>query len=334
MGDVLVRNEILAGDALEQLRRLPDHSVDCVVTSPPYFQLRNYGHTGQLGLEATVDDWITNLRGVLGEVARVLVPTGSLWLNVGDSYSRHPRAGAPPKSLLLGPERLALAMLKDGWVIRNKVVWAKPNPTPASVDDRLTATWEIVFFATRQSDYFFDLDAIRIPHRSANRRRPAGPPKTAARSRPPDWAGPLAGNNSGLSRLKAAGLPGHRLGKNPGDVWTVATSNYRDAHFATFPPRLITPSVLATCPPTVCANCGHPTPRRPKRSGRPDACDCGTETRAGVVLDPFLGAGTTALVAETHGRDWIGIELNPTYITLATKRLADARTAAKAGTST
>ena len=107
-----------------------------------------------------------------------------------------------------------------------------------------------MFFATRQGDYFFDLDAIRVPHRSANRRHPKKQPAAAPRSRPPAWAGPLAGNNSGLSRLKAAGLPGHRLGKNPGDVWTVATSNYRDAHFATFPPRLITPSVLATCPPT------------------------------------------------------------------------------------
>lgn len=323
------RNQILAGDALEQLRSLSDKSVDCVVTSPPYFQLRNYGHTGQLGLEATVDDWVTNLRDVLAEVARVLVPTGSLWLNVGDSYSRHHRAGAPPKSLLLGPERLMLAMLADGWVIRNKVVWAKPNPTPNSVDDRLTATWELVIFATRQSDYFFDLDAIRIPHRSrqrtSNHRRPSAKTRRVKRSRPPGWAGPLAGNNSGLARLGADGLPGHRLGKNPGDVWTVATSNYRDAHFATFPPRLITPSLLATCPPTVCTRCDTPTPNRPHRNTRNDICDCAAGTRPGVVLDPFLGAGTTAVVAETHQRDWVGIELNPTYITLATKRLAKAR---------
>lgn len=320
----LPRNEILAGDALEQLRRLPDRSVDCVVTSPPYFQLRNYGHPDQLGLEPTVQDWVENLRSALGEVARVLKPTGSLWLNVGDSYSRHDRTGAAPKSLLLGPERLLLAMLADGWVIRNKVIWAKPNPTPNSVDDRLTATWELVIFATRQGGYFFDLDAIRIPHRTRNQRRPSRRPTARSRARRPGWAGPLAGNNSGLARLKAQGLAGHRLGKNPGDVWTVATSNYRDAHFATFPPRLITPSVLATCPTAVCTRCDTPTPNRPRRARRPERCRCRAPTRPGIVLDPFLGAGTTALVAQAHGRDWIGIELNPTYITLTQQRLSTA----------
>lgn len=137
-----LRGKVLVGDVREMLPAIPDSSVDCVITSPPYFRLRNYDATGQIGLEPTIDDWVKALRGILAEVARVLKPTGSLWLNLGDSYSRQPRDGADTKSLLLGPERVALAMIEDGWVIRSKVIWAKSNPMPTSVRDRLSCTWE------------------------------------------------------------------------------------------------------------------------------------------------------------------------------------------------
>src|SRR5215813_2914243 len=129
-------NTILTGDACAVLRDLPASSVDCAVTSPPYFQLRDYGMRGQLGLEPTVSGWVADLRQVCREVARVLVPTGSLWLNLGDSFSRHPKYGAANKSLLLCPERLLLALSQDGWIVRNKLIWAKTNPLPSSVSDR------------------------------------------------------------------------------------------------------------------------------------------------------------------------------------------------------
>src|SRR5256885_9171231 len=136
------RNTILTGDAVTRLRELPPASVDCVVTSPPYFQLRDYGVPGQLGLEPTVSGWVADLRQICREVARVLVPTGSLWLNLADSFSRHDRYGAPTKGLLLAPERLLLALAQDGWIVRNKVIWSKPNPMPNSVTDPLALTYE------------------------------------------------------------------------------------------------------------------------------------------------------------------------------------------------
>src|SRR5262249_52773508 len=145
-------NRILVGDARQQLRKLPDGSVDCIVTSPPYFRLRNYQHPGQIGLETNVGRWVSDLRAVFREAPRVLVPTGSVWLNLGDAYSTG-REGAPTKSLLLGPERLALALLSDGWLIRNKIIWAKRNPLPSPVRDRLSPTWEAIYLLVRQRDY-------------------------------------------------------------------------------------------------------------------------------------------------------------------------------------
>jgi site-specific DNA-methyltransferase (adenine-specific) len=209
------RNTILVGDAATRLRELPPSCVDCVVTSPPYFQLRNYQVQGQLGMEPMVHAWVANLRAVFREVARVLVPTGSLFLNLGDSFSRHPKYGAPTKSLLLAPERLLLALAQDGWIVRNKLVWAKTNPLPSSVSDRFTLTFEPVYFLVRQQRYFFDLDAVREPHRTQGheRRAPSGGQR-------PDWAGTLAGTLGGLR----TGASHHPLGKNPGDVWHVGKS--------------------------------------------------------------------------------------------------------------
>lgn len=142
-------NTIVVGDVRHVLDRFADASVDCIVTSPPYVGLRDYGHPDQLGAEQSVDDWVKNLRLVAQELHRVLTPTGSLWLNVGDSYSAHPREGAARKSLLLGPQRLALALADDNWLVRNVVVWAKPNPMPSSVTDRLSTTYETVLLLVR-----------------------------------------------------------------------------------------------------------------------------------------------------------------------------------------
>jgi site-specific DNA-methyltransferase (adenine-specific) len=319
----LPRNQILIGDARERLAALPTQSVDCVITSPPYFRLRDYQVDGQLGLEATVDDWATNLRTVFAEVARVLKPTGSAWLNLGDSYSRHPRYGAPAKSLLLGPERLGLGLIEDGWTVRNGVIWAKTNTMPTSVGDRLATKHEVVYFLTRNRRYFFDLDSIRVPHRSPAKVHNVSVPKGR-----PVWAGPLAGTNNGLAKMKAAGRVGHLLGANPGDVWTTAASNYRGAHFATFPAALVVRPLLATCPERVCTACGQPWRRQPPRQADGLAvrgnlvadCRCAAGYRPGIVLDPFMGAGTVGLVAEQHGRDWLGIELSPVFARLAEER--------------
>lgn len=290
----LVTGLILLGNASDRLRELPEESIDCIVTSPPYFRLRDYGVEGQLGLEGHVDEWVEELRAVARALHRVLKPTGTFWLNLGDTYSTHHRQGAPAKSLLAGPERLLLALVEDGWSVRNKIIWAKTNPMPSSVTDRLSTTHEYIYLLTKSPRYAFDLDAIREPHRSR-------PPKRRPEPRPGKYAagtaalGPNSDGDDGLRALKARGMVGHPLGKNPGDVWLTATAHYKGAHFATYPESLVRRIIRAGCP-----------------SG-------------GIVLDPFMGAGTTAVVAEAEGRHWLGIELNPDFIRQAEARIQRAR---------
>lgn len=323
----LPRNVILAGDARQRLRELLAESVDCVITSPPYFRLRDYAAPGQLGRERSVGEWVEELRGVFRQLARVLKPEGSVWLNVGDGYSRHRAWGAPPKGLLAAPERLLLALMADGWRCRNKVIWAKPNPLPQSATDRLSATYEVVYLLVRGRSYYFDLDAIRLGHRSAGA---VGVPRPGERGRR------YVGGNAGLGALKAAGRVGHPKGKNPGDVWELPTACSRGAHFATFPEALITRPLLASCPERICVQCDRPW-RRPvrlltvhtaegartvRKAGELIRCRCFAPSRPGVVLDPFFGTGTVGAVAARHGRDWLGIELNPAYRRLAARRLA------------
>jgi DNA modification methylase len=322
----LPRNQILSGDARTLLRTLPASSVDCIVTSPPYFRLRSYQAAQQIGLEDHVDLYARELRLVARRLRRVLKPSGSLWLNLGDTYSSASREGAQAKSLMLAPERVALALVADGWTLRNKVIWAKTNPMPTSVRDRLSCTHEVVHFFTRSRSYFFDLDAVRVPHRS-HLARPAKRP--SAWSVPNEWQGPLTGSNAGLSGLKQRGRVGHPLGKNPGDVWQLATAGYRGAHFAVFPEKLVERPLLASCPERVCAGCGEPWRRaRARTLGhlavagelRP-SCTCGAAWSPGIVLDPFLGSGTVAAVATRLRRDWVGIELNPSFAALTAERL-------------
>jgi site-specific DNA-methyltransferase (adenine-specific) len=320
-------NRILMGDARTLLRSLSPKCVDCVVTSPPYFRLRNYQHTKQLGLEPTVEDWVENLRAVMREITRVITPTGSVWLNLGDSYSTG-RSSARTKSLLLGPERLGLALIEDGWLLRNKVVWAKRNPMPSAVRDRLTCSWEVVYFLTRQPNYFFDLDAIRQPHTSAKK------PHRSVHgwSVPPEWR-VASSSNSGLDALAAGGRVGHPLGKNPGDVWRLSTASYRGPHHAVYPVSLVERPILAGSPEQRCINCRAPWRRATlRRLGHlavrgqlQPTCACAGGTEPSVVLDPFIGSGTTALAAERHGRNWLGIEINPEFARLAQERIERAR---------
>ncbi len=326
--DSTPRGRILEGDAVERLRGLPDRTIDSIVTSPPYFRLRNYGHDDQLGLEGHVDEWVQGLRALLREASRVLVPTGTVFLNLGDSYSTHAREGAGRKSLLLGPERLALVLIEDGWIIRNKVVWAKTNTIPSSVTDRLATKHEVIYLLARQPKYYFDLDSLREPHAS----RPPKPRKDKRGDERPDWLGPNSDGDAGLAALHAAGLQGHPLGKNPGDVWSFAVSSYRGAHFATFPVPLAERMVLAGTPEARCTSCRTAYERPVRRLGAVATrlglqamCECAAESEPGLVLDPFLGSGTTAVAAERLGRDWLGIELNPEYVALAQERIVRER---------
>jgi site-specific DNA-methyltransferase (adenine-specific) len=323
------RNVILRGDAAQRLSELLPQSIDCVISSPPYFRLRDYGVPGQLGQEESVAGWVENLRAVFRQLARVLKPHGSVWLNVGDGYSRHRRFGAQPKSLLLAPQRLVVALSADGWLVRNHVIFAKKNALPQSAADRLTPSHESLLFLTRSPQYYFDLDAIREPHKSANR---------AGKRRPGDRDRRYLDGNEGLGALSAAGRVGHVNGRNPGDVWWLPSGNYRGEHFATFPRALVERPLLSSCPERICVQCDRrwrrPTrvftvhtaegDRTVRKVGELARCDCFAPSRPGLVLDPFCGVGTVGLVAAQNGRDWIGIELNPRYAALADERLRKA----------
>jgi site-specific DNA-methyltransferase (adenine-specific) len=320
---VTPRNTVIEGDALAVLRSLADASVEVCMTSPPYFQARNYNAgERELGHEQHVDDWVESLRAVSREIARVLVAGGSYWLNVGDLYSRHERLGAPPKSLLLAPERLVRGLLDDGWIVRNRVAWVKTTPLPSPATDRLTNGWEYVFHLVRQRDYFYDLDAIRIPLVT---RRPS---RTLSKV-PPAALGSLANHRSGLDRLAREGRAGHPLGRNPTDVWTLPPGRHVGGHYATYPEALVRRPILATAPAKVCTACGRPWRRSKRRvtflAGTPQTrplvpCGCGAPTRGGLVLDPFAGSGTTLKVARELGRDALGIELHPGFAALARDR--------------
>lgn len=323
----LRRNRIIVGDALAKLLRLPDASVDCVITSPPYFSLRDYGADGQLGLEPHVDQWVEQLAAISAQVARVLVPTGSFWLNLGDTYSTHPRQGANRKSLLMAPERLALRLQHDGWTIRNKIIWAKPNPMPTSIPDRLNTTYEVIYVLTRQPRYFFDLDAMRVPHVST---RTTGTKASGTTGRKEAWRGPNSDTVTGLAALKAAGQVGHPLGKNPGDVWTITPGGYRSGHHAIYPLTLADRMIAAGCPEARCTACRLPWTRRlirqlggaAIRGALTPTCTCNSSAEPGLVLDPFMGSGTTAVAAAARRRDWLGIELNPDFAAAARERIA------------
>ena len=261
--------EVLLGDCLEQMRTLPDCSINTCVTSPPYFGLRDYGADGQIGLEDTPEAYVARLVEVFREVRRVLRDDGTLWLNLGDSYGSR-------KQLIGIPWRVAFALQADGWYLRQDIIWHKPNPMPESVRDRCTKAHEYVFLLSKGPRYYFDVEAIkeRALSELQPRKRPNGlsveDGKKTGAYRP----------NCGVSETR-----------NRRSVWTVTTKPYSGAHFATFPPDLIEPCVLAGAPV------------------------------GGTVLDPFGGSGTTAGVALKHGRKAILCEINPDYAAMVDGRI-------------
>ena len=268
------------GDTLDVLRTLPDESVSCCVTSPPYYGLRDYGNEGQYGLESSPAAYVENMRQVFAEVRRVLANDGTLWLNIGDSYSgghsvTRPQTGIPGKKNLLGiPWRTAFALQDDGWILRNAIVWAKPNAMPESVTDRLSTRHELLFMFSRSRKYWFDLDPIRET------------PKSPASGRKPRSA--VEPSNIGTGLTPHSGYRGtHAAGRNPGDVWTIPTTPFPGAHFAVFPPEIPRRAILAGCRP------------------------------GGTVLDPFSGSGTTGMVAGRLGRKYVGIDLSDDYLRLS-----------------
>ncbi len=334
------QHRILVGDCIDMMRSLPEQSVHTCITSPPYFGLRDYGVDGQIGLESSPREFIDNLVAVFREVRRVLRDDGTLWVNLGDSYASGGRGGggtymtergdgawrgkgeavgwrsAPTgwkhKDLLGLPWRLAIALQDDGWYLRQDIIWHKPNPMPESIKDRCTKAHEYLFLLSKGPRYYFDQAAIREPAAASSAARwsqdvagQAGSNRQPGKTNGPMKAVGGSRRNSFARDTKYTGgehgqTGQHRAGRtdidydetrNKRSVWTVATASFKGAHFATFPPDLIRPCVVAGAP------------------------------RGGLILDPFGGAGTTALVAMQEGRKSVICELNPEYAALARQRI-------------
>lgn len=302
--------QLIHGDCLQVLKTLPESCVQTCVTSPPYWGLRDYGVDGQLGLELTPKEFISKMVEVFAEVRRVLKPDGTLWVNIGDTYSatnygqgggwaagegkdgsggnnltrslfKNPgyKSGVPPKNLIGIPWKLAFALQDDGWFLRQDIIWHKTNPMPESVKDRCTKSHEYIFLLSKSPKYYFDSEAIREPAKYPN-----GP----GNKTPYNIPGQRDGQNANL------GGSLHKIGPKPTrakrSVWSVSTKPFKEAHFATYPPDLIEPCILAG------------------------------SRKGDTVLDPFNGAGTTGVVSVKHDRKYIGIELNPDYLELSNQR--------------
>lgn len=330
-------NRIYLGNALEVLSTFPDASIDCCVTSPPYYALRDYHADGQIGLEDTPEEFIGRLAHVFEQVRRVLKPDGTLWVNIGDSYAGSMKGAAKwvdnarkykqgtnkgmlgegavvkripegykSKDLIGIPWMLAFELRRWGWYLRQDIIWEKPNCMPEAVTDRCTKAHEYIFLLSKSKHYHFDAEAIRekavgfdtTPPRGSegaykpNAGRRAKGNSASFRGGNVYTQGRSFDNSAPVARDTHGNVPNETGLRNKRSVWSVATAQTKEAHFATFPEKLITPCILAGCP------------------------------EGGVVLDPFMGSGTTAIVARKLFRNYIGIEINPEYKDMAEKRIA------------
>ena len=286
--------QIILGDCLQSMQSLKEKSINCCVTSPPYFGLRDYGVDGQIGLEQTPEEYVAKMVEVFREVRRVLRDDGTLWLNLGDSYGKG-------KQLLGIPWMVAFALQADGWYLRQDIIWSKSNPMPESVRDRCTKSHEYIFLLSKSQRYYYNNDAIREPHTGEAAKAVAvGFKEVGQRGiNSSVRRGLTDGQATQFSKKGHSGYFGadgncllNPLGKNKRSVWSVPTRSVKGAHFATFPPALIEPCILAGCPV------------------------------GGVVLDPFAGSGTTAEVSAQNGRDSVMIELNPEYAMMTHHRMS------------
>lgn len=298
---------IFYGDALETLGLVKSKSVHTCITSPPYYNLRDYGTPGQIGMEETPEKYIQNLVLVFREVWRVLRSDGTLWINIGDSYDTssgpqpptntrnsqgHTEKKVPQgykrKDLIGIPWLLAFALQKDGWYLRQDIIWHKTNTMPENVRDRCVKSHEYIFLLSKSARYYFDAAAIREPITGESTRRYL---ERSGQGAPCFGGGKYGDNEREETRTKSGKAYRPKPYRNKRDVWSVATAGFKGAHFATFPEKLVEPCVLAGSP------------------------------EGGTVLDPFAGSGTTGVVAKRLRRNFVGIEINPEYAKMAEERI-------------
>jgi DNA modification methylase len=308
-----ILNQFLCGDTETILKLFPDESIDCIVTSPPYWALRDYGVNGQIGLETSIEDYLDKLLFVFTELKRILKPHGTCWVNFGDTYANKNKGGhrnkpqdnifdsltkratfsklttslsIPPKSLCLIPSRFALGMIEMGWILRNELIWHKPNVMPQSAKDRFTVDFEKLFFFAKSPRYYFEQPYEPLKNVERLQRRRLNPDNQHKHSYGKPFISAINPETFNQSRKRIL-----ERGRIKRSVWKIGTRAYHGKHFASYPPQLIEIQITAGCPEN------------------------------GIVLDPFMGSGTTAVVAKQHNRNFIGIDLNSEYVELARKRL-------------
>lgn len=295
-------NNIYNEPCLDTLSKMPDNYLDCVITSPPYWQLRDYGYEGQWGLEPSYQEYLNHLWQMMDEIYRVLKPEGTVWINLGDTYggnnsmaSNNGRAGfgnaretivnrGISKCLMLIPHRFAIGCIDRGWILRNDIIWAKRNGMPDSVKDRFTKKHEYFFFMVKSEKYYFDLDSIRDKHKWSDDKRNNG--------KSHQYADNVKSNNDDWIATNAVSF--NPLGKNPGDIsdfWDIPTKPNRESHYAQYSDDLIKKPILAGCP------------------------------EGGIIYDPFMGSGSTAEASLRANRNFIGSEMSVEYIKIANERL-------------
>lgn len=299
--------KVICGDALEALRTMEPESVYTCITSPPYYNLRDYGAPGQIGMEETPERYIQSLVEVFREVWRVLRKDGTLWINIGDSYatssgpqppgntrnkcghtSKSVPDGYKKKDMIGIPWLLAFALRADGWYLRQDIIWQKPNAMPESIRDRCTKSHEYIFLLSKSAKYYFDAAAISEPITGKSTKRYL----MQGGEQMPIFGGGKYGDNEREETRTKSGKPYKPKGRrNKRSVWSISTAGFKGAHFATFPEKLVEPCVLAGSPP------------------------------GGTVLDPFAGSGTTGAVAKRLRRDFVGVEINPEYARMAEDRI-------------
>ena len=364
---------IYHGDAWELAQTLAPQSIHTIVTSPPYWGLRDYGTPGQFGLESTPEEYVARLVDLFALLRPALRDDGTVWLNLGDSFAgsgkgpagnlgkghnerelwhKHSAivpAGCKPKDLVGIPWRVAFALQADGWYLRSDIIWHKPNPMPESVTDRPTKAHEYVFLLSKRARYYYDAEAVKEPVSDTSLKRA-------------EYGWDCDRESTKNASMGGEGIHVEKMGtrfvnpdgRNKRSVWTIPTKPFSQAHFAVFPPDLIRPCILAGAPEKCCPECGAPWERvvertamefRPseRRQQKHDAglvtalhgtllkpatsktvgfnptCDHGSEPVGGIVLDPFMGSGTTAQVARSLGRKAVGFELNAEYIGIAAR---------------
>lgn len=275
-------NSIIHGDAKTVLQWLPRSSINCIITSPPYYLLRDYSTLLQIGNEKSPEEYIRNLQAIFAECYRVLRDDGTLWLDIGDKYDNG--------ELLGMPWQVAFALKKDGWILRSDIIWYKPNAVPSSVKNRPTTDHEYVFLFAKNKDYYYDIDTIREPHITftPQSKMKGGRNHFGKKNGTPEQG--KYGSNSNLHSGRWDQVF-HPKGRNRRTVWEIPLSKFRDTHFAVFPEKLVELCILAGCP------------------------------EGGIVLDPFIGSGTTAVVAQRLGRKFVGIDSNSEYCEMARKRV-------------